>query len=191
MISTYLAYYILRIHSKLEVYYLVSTISHSYVTVFNSYYRVSNCMYWNAMVCWNLALEIDSISMNTCILKSLYPPLISIQYWGRMRFLEHNCISLCNREKLYFILQNKRYIDLIAFELEVWSKEILFRFRKLQTTAKIGNVFILWIHVFFATKFQSCIPNTVLYVLMQFIPGNLFLVRVINLQQCTSTILAW
>ena len=50
MISTYLAYYILRIHSKLEVYYLVSTISHSYVTVFNSYYRVSNCMYWNAMV---------------------------------------------------------------------------------------------------------------------------------------------
>ena len=107
-----------------------------------------------------------------------------------MRFLEHNCISLCNREKLYFILQNKRYIDLIAFELEVWSKEILFRFRKLQTTAKIGNVFILWIHVFFATKFQSCIPNTVLYVLMQFIPGNLFLVRVINLQQCTSTILA-
>ena len=187
MISTYLAYYILRIHSKLEVYYLVSTISHSYVTVFNSYYRVSNCMYWNAMVCCNLALEIDSISMNTCILKSLYPPLISIQYWGRMRFLEHNCISLCNREKLYFILQNKRYIEW----LWTWVLVNTFQLQKASTTAKIGNVFILWIHVFFATKFQSCIPNTVLYVLMQFIPGNLFLVRVINLQQCTSTILAW
>ena len=74
------------------------------------------------------------------------------------------------------------------FELKFWSKEILFSFRKLQKTAKIGNVFIYWIRVFFGTKFQLCISNTVLYVLVQFIPGNLFLVRVINLQQCTRII---